>query len=206
MKIHTAHTALQPGKEDEGCLLYQMRAGDHRQSLSFLLCKKGREKHLSFRVTVRIRVGACARALRTVMGTETPRLLLLCWQYYLTVLEVGIGGNRKVMRENRTSERGESLGSQPVLNVGSYATKSLQNKRTNIHTDSFCSCWTLGRTSQAGALQTLFCHPSLGAGGDGGGVHFSPEKEIFITPQFYFCKGKAFKKPLSDVKPFSTKS
>ena len=45
--------------------------------------------------------GSVDRALGTVLGTETPRLLLVCWQYYLTVLEVGIGGNRKVMRENK---------------------------------------------------------------------------------------------------------
>lgn len=37
-------------------------------------------------------------------------------------------------------------------------------------------------------------------------MHFSPETEIFITPNSYFCKGKGFKKPLSDVKPCSTKS
>ena len=112
MKIHTAHTALQPGKEDEGCLLHQMRAGDHGQMPQLPSCKKGREKHLSFRVTVRVSVGACARALRTVPGTETPRLLLLCWQYYLTVLEVGTGGikgdERKQNKWKRRWKSGES--------------------------------------------------------------------------------------------------
>ena len=104
MKIHTAHTALQPGKEDEGCLLHQMRAGDRGQMPQLPSCKKGREKHLSFRVTVRVSVGACARALRTVPGTETPRLLLLCWQYYLTVLEVGTGGIKGDERKQKCAK------------------------------------------------------------------------------------------------------
>ena len=39
-------------------------------------------------------MGAHATAQRTVLGAETPRLLLLSWQYYLTVLEVGIGGSK----------------------------------------------------------------------------------------------------------------
>lgn len=61
------------------------------------LLQKGREKHLSFRAHVGY-VGAHARALRTAAGHRDPRLLLLCWQYYLTVLEVGIG----VLKDERS--------------------------------------------------------------------------------------------------------
>ena len=93
--MHSSGLPCNLGRKMRAACCTKWEQGIVSTCLSFLLCKKGREKHLSFRVTARISVGAHARALRTASGTETPRLLLLCWQYYLAVLEGGTGATER---------------------------------------------------------------------------------------------------------------
>lgn len=155
--------ALQSGKE-EGCLLHHMRPGGRGQTPQLPSLLKRTRKSSVFQGHCEDKCGSTCKSAENSAGHRDPQIAVI----KLAILPHCSGGwnwgDRKVMREKRTSEReGESRGSQPVLNVGFYATASLQNKRTNIHTDSFCSRWTLGRTPQAGALQTLFCPPFAGS-------------------------------------------